>query len=199
MSASVWRTRSGERGSSTQRARRSAVPNRRSSSASTGTPASEVSRPPSKVIRADLPSIGDRRWRLGHSPPCQARALSGPDTRANREKVGTPMPIWRDGGVDGWIVFGGPARAGPGGGGGGRHARGGGAAGRGRALHRPPAGAGGPRRGAACRRAREARAGGGRAAERPGGGPKPRIGGEVEAALPGLLKEANRPTLAECR
>src|SRR5690242_21903953 len=65
----------------------------------------------------------------------------GPQTRANREKDGTPMPIWRDGGVDGWIVFGGPARAGPGGGGGGRDARGGGAAVRGRALDRPPLGA----------------------------------------------------------
>src|SRR3954452_20085404 len=86
-------------------------------------------------------------------------------TRANREKVGTPMPIWRDGGVDGWIVFGGPARAGPGGGGGGgappggggggggRHARGGGAAVRGRPLDRPPLGDGGPRRGASCRQA----------------------------------------------
>ena len=51
----------------------------------------------------------------------------------------------------------------------------------------------------APRRAREARAEGRRAAERPGGGPKPRIGGEVEAALPGSLEEANRPTLAECR
>src|SRR5690242_20778104 len=63
------------------------------------------------------------------------------------------MPIWRDGGVDGWIVFGGPARAGPGGGGGGRDARGGGAAVRGRPLDRPPLGAGGPRRGASCRQA----------------------------------------------
>src|SRR3954452_24509067 len=50
-------------------------------------------------------------------------------TRANREKVGTPMPIWRGGGVDGWIVFGGPARAGPGGGGGGLDAPGGGGGG----------------------------------------------------------------------
>src|SRR3954454_22748074 len=78
-----------------------------------------------------------------------ARVSGG--TRANREKVGTPMPTWRDGGVDGWIVFGGPARAGPGGGGRGRHARGGGAAGRGRPLERLPLGAGGPRRGASCR------------------------------------------------
>src|SRR3954464_9331938 len=53
------------------------------------------------------------------------------------------MPIWRDGGVDGWIVFGGPARAGPGDGGGGRDARGGGAAVRGRPLDRLPLGGGG--------------------------------------------------------
>jgi transposase len=65
------------------------------------------------------------------------------------------MPILRGGGVDGWIVLGGPARAGIGGGGGGRDAR--------------------------------------------GGGPKPRISGEVEAALLGLLREANHLTLAECR
>jgi transposase len=32
-----------------------------------------------------------------------------------------------------------------------------------------------------------------------GGGPKPRITGEVEAALLGLLREANHLTLAECR
>src|SRR5690349_21606582 len=67
----------------------------------------------------------------------------GCSTRADREKVGTPMPIWRGGGVDGWIVFGGPARAGPGGGGGGRDGRGGGAAVRGRPLDRLPLGGGG--------------------------------------------------------
>src|SRR3954468_23512334 len=72
---------------------------------------------------------------------------------ASREKVGTSMPIWRGGGVDGWIVFGGPARAGPGDGGGGRDARGGGSAVRGRPLDRLPLGAGGPRRGASCRQA----------------------------------------------
>jgi transposase len=38
-----------------------------------------------------------------------------------------------------------------------------------------------------------------RAAKRVGGGPKPRIAGEVEAALLGLLREANHLTLAECR
>src|SRR3954451_1201804 len=108
------------------------------------------------------------------------RPNRGCSTRANREKVGTPMPLWRDGGVDGWIVLGGPARAGPGGGGGGRHARGGGAAGRGRGPRRPPPGAGGPRRGASCRRAAgrrpeaaDRRRGGGGAAGVAGGGEPP--------------------------
>src|SRR3954451_7914766 len=84
------------------------------------------------------------------------------------------------GGVDGWIVFGGPARAGPGGGGGGRHARGGGAAVRDRPLDRPPLGAGGPRRGASCRQAAgrrpeaaDQRRGGGGAAGVVGGGEPP--------------------------
>ena len=52
-----WRTRSGSRGSSRQRARRSAMPSRRSISASTRTPASEVSRPPSKATCTGLPAI----------------------------------------------------------------------------------------------------------------------------------------------
>src|SRR5437763_13278470 len=54
-------------------------------------------------------------------------------------------------------------------------------------------------RSAAHRRAREARAEGRRAAERTGGGPKPRITSEVEAALLDLLGEADHLTLAECR
>src|SRR3954469_13948882 len=54
-------------------------------------------------------------------------------------------------------------------------------------------------RSTAPRPAREARVEGRRAAKRLGGGPKPRISGGAEAALPGLLEEANRPTLAECR
>src|SRR4051812_50071985 len=90
------------------------------------------------------------------------------------------MPIWGDGGVDGWIVFGGPARAGPGGGGGGRHARGGGAAVRGRALARLPPGdrrprGGAPRGEADGRRAEAAdqRRGGGGAAGVVGGGEPP--------------------------
>src|SRR5919206_5374146 len=54
-------------------------------------------------------------------------------------------------------------------------------------------------RSTASRWAREARVGGRRVAKRMGGGPKPRISGEVEAALLGLLEEANHLTLAECR
>src|SRR3954449_3642840 len=67
----------------------------------------------------------------------------------------------------------------------------------------PPRG-GGPRRFAvgrspAYRWATAARLEGRRAAKRMGGGPKPRITGEVEAALLDLLREANHLTLAECR
>src|SRR3954447_11716640 len=58
MSATVWWTRSGDLGSSMQRARRSAIPSRRSISASTKTPASEVRRPPSKAARTALPATG---------------------------------------------------------------------------------------------------------------------------------------------
>src|SRR4051794_24765341 len=54
-------------------------------------------------------------------------------------------------------------------------------------------------RSTAYRWARAARVEGRRAARRMGGGPKPRIAGEVEAALLGLLGEANHLTLAECR
>jgi transposase len=54
-------------------------------------------------------------------------------------------------------------------------------------------------RSTAYRWATAARTEGRRAAKRMGGGPKPRISGEVEAALLGLLKEANHLTLAECR
>src|SRR3954467_13221800 len=54
-------------------------------------------------------------------------------------------------------------------------------------------------RSTAHRWARGAPGGGRRAARRTGGGPKPRIAGEVEAALLGLLREANHLTLAECR
>src|SRR3954453_18086289 len=67
----------------------------------------------------------------------------------------------------------------------------------------PPAG-GAPRRfgvgrSTAYRWATAARLEGRRAAKRMGGGPKPRITGEVEAALLGLVEEANHLTLAECR
>jgi transposase len=54
-------------------------------------------------------------------------------------------------------------------------------------------------RSTAYRWAQEVRVEGRRAAKRMGGGPRPRIAGEVEAALLGLLKEANHLTLAECR
>ena len=54
-------------------------------------------------------------------------------------------------------------------------------------------------RSTAYRWATAARLEGRRAAKRMGGGPKPRITGEVEAALLDLLREANRLTLAECR
>src|SRR3954447_5861489 len=54
-------------------------------------------------------------------------------------------------------------------------------------------------RSTAYRWAREGRGQGRRTAKRAGGGPEPRIAGEVEAALLGLLAEANHLTLAECR
>ena len=54
-------------------------------------------------------------------------------------------------------------------------------------------------RSTAYRWARAARLEGRRAAKRMGGGPKPKIAGEVEAALLGVVKEANHLTLAECR
>jgi len=65
-------------------------------------------------------------------------------------------------------------------------ARSGGAAVRGGPLDRLPLGGGGTHGGAAC----------GQADGRP---PGTRITGEVEAALLGLLGEANHLTLAECR
>src|SRR4051795_10043840 len=69
----------------------------------------------------------------------------------------------------------------------------------------PPGGGAAGRRGCAVGRspayrwATAARVEGRRAAKRMGGGPKPRITDEVEAALLGLLAEANHLTLAECR
>src|SRR4051794_41501340 len=96
------------------------------------------------------------------------------------------MPIWRGGGVDGWIIFGGPARAGPGDGGGGRDARGGGAAVRGRPLDRVPLGGGGAH---------------GRTAGRQAGGRRPeaadhgRGGGGVAGAAAG----GEPPHARECR
>src|SRR3954447_465620 len=54
-------------------------------------------------------------------------------------------------------------------------------------------------RSTAYRWAAAARDEGRRAAKRMGGGPKPKISGEVAAALLGLLGETNHLTLAECR
>ena len=54
-------------------------------------------------------------------------------------------------------------------------------------------------RSTAYRWARAVRVEGRRTAKRMGGGPKPRITGEVETVMLGLVKEANHPTLAECR
>src|SRR3954449_6548986 len=88
------------------------------------------------------------------------------------------MPIWRGGGVDGWIVLDGPARAGVGGGGGGRDARRGGAPVRGRPFDGVPLGDGGTHGRTAGRQAggrwpeaADRRRGGGRA-------PRPAAGGE---------------------
>src|SRR6476469_5534661 len=54
-------------------------------------------------------------------------------------------------------------------------------------------------RSTAYRWAAAARDEGRRAAKRMGGGPKPKISGEVAAALLGVLGETNHLTLAECR
>src|SRR4051794_29941356 len=54
-------------------------------------------------------------------------------------------------------------------------------------------------RSTAYRWAAAARDQGRRAAKRMGGGPKPKISGEVAAALLGVLGETNHLTLAECR
>src|SRR3954453_6359277 len=103
------------------------------------------------------------------------------------------------GGVDGWIVFGGPAGAGPGGGGGGRDARGGGAAVRGRPLDRPPLGDGGPRGGTAHRQAdgrrgeaADRRRGGGGVAGPAAGGEPPDAGG-VPRPAGGADRRAGAP------
>src|SRR4051795_7354532 len=103
------------------------------------------------------------------------------------------------GGVGGWIVLDGPARAGVGGGGGGRDARGGGGAVRGRPLDRPPLGAGGPRGGTAHRQADGRRAeaadrrrGGGGVA-RPAAGGEPPDAGRVPRPAGGADRRAGAP------
>src|SRR3954447_21810038 len=109
------------------------------------------------------------------------------------------MPIWRGGGVNGWIVLDGPARAGVGGGGGGRDARGGGAAVRGRPLDRLPLGAGGQRAGTAHRQAGGRRPGaedrgrGGGGLARPVGGGEPPDAGGVPRPAGGADRRAGAP------
>src|SRR4051794_6663554 len=106
--------------------------------------------------------------------------------RANREKVGTPTPRWRA-----EVSMAGSYSADL----------------RGRVLAAVEAGATPEAAARRCavgrstahRWTREARVEGRRTARRMGGGPRPRITGEVEAALLGLLAEANHLTLAECR
>src|SRR4051794_36841114 len=61
ISARVWCALAGDRGSARQRARRSAIPSRRSTSASSSTSASEVRRPPSKAARTGLPATGNEK------------------------------------------------------------------------------------------------------------------------------------------
>src|SRR5919202_430238 len=109
------------------------------------------------------------------------------------------MPTWRGGGVDGWIVFGGPARASAGGGGGGRAARSGGAPVRGGALDRLPLGEGGPRgrparRRADGRRPEAANHGRGRGrAPRPARGGEPPHPGRVPRSTGGADRRAGAP------
>jgi hypothetical protein len=68
-----------------QRARRSAIPSRRSMSASTSTPASEVSRPPSKAIRSALPAINDEPAR---TKVPSTTAVAGPSVVSVRPGLG---------------------------------------------------------------------------------------------------------------
>src|SRR3954471_6781930 len=99
ISATVWWTRSGALGSAMQRASRSAIPSRRSMSASGSTPASEVSRPPSKATRNSLPSIGEERkadrWccSMAHSTAARDRLhLEGEHARSGG--IGMDVGAW---------------------------------------------------------------------------------------------------------
>src|SRR3954453_23516719 len=99
MSATVWWTRSGALGSAMQRASRSAIPSRRSMSASGSTPASEVSRPPSKATRNSLPAIGEERkadrWccSMAHSTAARDRLhLEGEHARSGG--IGMDVGAW---------------------------------------------------------------------------------------------------------
>jgi hypothetical protein len=112
----VCRARCGSRGSARHRAKRSAIPRRRSISARTRTPASEVRRPPSKAARTGLAATGDKPGRTGASfamtgatsvdrgDPASApgsypasAAQAAPAARAikpDRSYVGSPLPLW---------------------------------------------------------------------------------------------------------
>src|SRR3954447_11075082 len=99
ISATVWWTRSGALGSAMQRASRSAIPSRRSMSASGSTPASEVSRPPSKATRNSLPAIGEERkadrWccSMAHSTAARDRLhLEGEHARSGG--IGMDVGAW---------------------------------------------------------------------------------------------------------
>src|SRR4051794_3005212 len=82
-----------------QRASRSAIPSRRSMSASGSTPASEVSRPPSKATRNSLPAIGEERkadrWccSMAHSTAARDRLhLEGEHARSGG--IGMDVGAW---------------------------------------------------------------------------------------------------------
>src|SRR4051794_3771792 len=121
MSATVWWTRSGDRGSAMQRAKHSAIPSRRSIPASTSTPASEVSRPPSKAARAVLPATGSGKALLrcrSMTRSLAARDILRPSRRARpiggtRVDVGAWLrglglaqyePAFRDNDVDAEVL-----------------------------------------------------------------------------------------------
>src|SRR4051812_31701680 len=97
-----------------------------------------------------------RRWKRGRprrrhqAEPAAVAGLVeavlarfGRQDRANRGKVGTSVPRWEGGGMDGWSVFDGPAEPRASGGGGGGEARRGGAGVCGGGRGRLPPGGGG--------------------------------------------------------
>src|SRR3954469_5963107 len=82
-----------------QRASRSAIPSRRSMSASGSTPASEVSRPPSKATRNSLPAIGEER-KADRSCCSMARSTAARDRlhlegeHARSGGIGMDVGVW---------------------------------------------------------------------------------------------------------